>query len=703
MSAGEGIVTQIPAGFDVFVSYAHGDDRRFVEKLVEELRRAFAAIAGRRLTVFLDQDGIPTAQRWQQTIRSALRTSSVMVAIITENYLSSDWCALEYEFFVAIEHDHSIKYGSAQSIPRIFPVMPAGQPDEAGLSPEQRRRRLDASERQGIELAGTESPMFTREVARLARDIHEALGRLAEFGAAPSALGVPALAEGDDDDTEHPQVTSGYAKGGDRFISLLAEAVNVTVVGWTNLSLADSLETALELKRARQGSHAFWRSLRIVFLKDDLLELIRDEHDAQFPTKETALRRRRQNAGYGRRSLSALLLKENQPHRFSLHEYGYIPPFTGTLFDMPDGRRIVQIVIRPPRRSASDHLFLEFADRTDQYFGAAFNDIVDLSHKYDEVLPIGEPDDDDVFQCTGARFRNRVLQDGSGATGWLPIVLVVTWWEAKGAAVPLLQLRTSRNSGRELDHLSHPAGHITQEDYRELEEHSERAGRVTFPLPTHAPMIAARRRVALELGADLPQEVTFARNFRYYHHDKEHLFFWVFDCKLPSRFQFPADAEMRPYTVEELLAIRENQVFDHAVRLCRNADVSRQNLERMAWIAAFNLTAHGHGDLASALLERVRGARADLTELQDDLAVRANRTRQFNQTATGERRILGLSGLQYREFFTGILPLYARLGVPGAVEYLDILEADETRMAAVERLAHIYADVNVMTQIPLEI
>jgi hypothetical protein len=41
--------------------------------------------------------------------------------------------------------------------------------------------------------------------------------------------------------------------------------------------------------------------------------------------------------------------------------------------------------------------------------------------------------------------------------------------------------------------------------------------------------------------------------------------------------------------------------------------------------------------------------------------------------------------------------------VPGAVEYLDVLEADETRMAAVERLAHIYADMNVMTQIPLEI
>jgi hypothetical protein len=282
------------------------------------------------------------------------------------------------------------------------------------------------------------------------------------------------------------------------------------------------------------------------------------------------------------------------------------------------------------------------------------------------------------------------------------MVLVVTWWESRGAAVPLLQFRTSRNSRRDLDHLSHPTGHIMQEDYRTLEDRSERAGG-TFPLPTHAPMIAARRRVALELGADLSQEVTFARNLRYYHHDKEHLFFWVFDCKLPARFQFPADAEMRPYTVEELLAIRESQVFEYAVRLCRNVDVSRQNLERMARLSAYNLTAHGHHDLAGALLDHILGDRAELTDLQAELTDHAERTRQFNRTGLGERRVMGLSGPEYREFFTEILPLYARLGVPGVVEYLETLEADDTRRTAVARLAGIYADINVMTQLPLEI
>ena len=678
-----------PAGFDVYDRNAHDDDRQVTQRLVDELQEAFTAIAGRGLTVFLDHDGIPTAQRWERTIAAALSGSSVLMAVLTDRYLRSEWCAKEYEFFVGAEHDHSLEEGTARSVPRIFPVAPAGWPAEEGLSAEQRRRRRNVIERQGIDLTGLDGAAFTQAVTRLARDIHDALGRLG--GAPPGAI-TPA----GEDDTEHPQVTSGYVGEGDRFVSLLAEAVNVTVVGWTNTSLAESLEAALERKRSRHGSHAFWRSLRIVFLEDDLLGLVRDEHDAQFPDRETALRRRRQNAGYGRRSLSAFLQKENQPHRLTLHEYGHIPPFTGTLFDMPDGRRIVQIVIRPPRRSASDHLMLEFPDRTDQYFGAAFNDIVDLSTKYDEVLPVGEPDDADVFHVTEARFGNRVLQRGSGATGWLPLVHVVTWWESRGAAVPLLQFRTSRNADRELDHLSHPAGYITQEDYRRLEGHAAVA---TFPLPAHAPAVAARRRIALELGADLSQEVTFARNTRYYHHAREHLFYWVFDCRLPTRFQFPADAEMRPYTLDELLAIRENQAVEYALRLCRAYDASRQDLERMARLSADNLIVHGHHGLAAALSA---GDRAG-SDLQEELAALAVRTRRTNRTGLGERRVLGLSGLEYREFFTGTLPLYARLGVPGAAECLAGLEADAPRRAAVERLAAAYADADEMTALPLEV
>jgi hypothetical protein len=262
--------------------------------------------------------------------------------------------------------------------------------------------------------------------------------------------------------------------------------------------------------------------------------------------------------------------------------------------------------------------------------------------------------------------------------------------------VPLLQFRTSRNADRELDHLSHPAGYITQEDYRRLEEHAAVA---TFPLPAHAPAVAARRRIALELGADLSQEVTFARNTRYYHHAREHLFYWVFDCRLPTRFQFPADAEMRPYTLDELLAIRENQAVEYALRLCRAYDASRQDLERMARLSADNLIVHGHHGLAAALSA---GDRAG-SDLQEELAALAVRTRRTNRTGLGERRVLGLSGLEYREFFTGTLPLYARLGVPGAAECLAGLEADATRRAAVERLAAAYADADEMTALPLEV
>ena len=57
-----------------------------------------------------------------------------------------------------------------------------------------------------------------------------------------------------------------------------------------------------------------------------------------------------------------------------------------------------------------------------------------------------------------------MLIDGSGAKGWLAMVLVVTWQMRNGQAVPLVQLRTSLNATRGLHRLTHPAGFILQDD-----------------------------------------------------------------------------------------------------------------------------------------------------------------------------------------------------------------------------------------------
>ena len=83
-----------------------------------------------------------------------------------------------------------------------------------------------------------------------------------------------------------------------------------------------------------------------------------------------------------------------------------------------------------------------------------------------KIIPVGFPAAD-RFRATSTRYRQHVLKDGSKATGWLPLVLIITWRMRSGRAEPLLQLRTQVIAARELDRLSHLSGHILQDDWRD--------------------------------------------------------------------------------------------------------------------------------------------------------------------------------------------------------------------------------------------
>jgi hypothetical protein len=65
--------------------------------------------------------------------------------------------------------------------------------------------------------------------------------------------------------------------------------------------------------------------------------------------------------------------------------------------------------------------------------------------------------------------------------------------------------------------------------------------------------------------------------------------------------------------------------------------------------------------------------------------------------------IAGLSGLQYREFFTMLLPLYEQFGVPGAAEQLSAIHDDEPRRKALDELSAMYQDEDLMSTIPIEL
>ena len=487
--------------------------------------------------------------------------------------------------------------------------------------------------------------------------------------------------------------STGYIDNGEHFITLLSQAEKITIVGFTNESLALMLRIALARKRAallRQDS--CWSSVRIVFLSDELLDRVSDERGYPDPV-EARLQRRRQ-AVFGRRTVRVFLRGLPSRASWTIYDTPYFPPLIGTLFEMPGGRRIVQLLIRRRQRSPSDHLFLQLDDTQGYYFSAVFDEIVENSVDDNKVVPagvvIGER-----FRVTSTRYRRSVLVDGSGAKGWLAMVLVITWRMRDGRAEPLLQLRSQVNSTRELDRLTHLAGHIMQDE--------PAVSGTEFGLHDEFPMAAARSRVQMETGEVEPGELEPLATGRYLHPDKEHLFFFVYGRQLPEDLQFWDQAEMSSPSVSELMAIRENQVLRKALELCQVPLLRRQVRAAAFEIAALNLRLHDYAELAQKLTDAAAARTTDFSGMEAELAELEEDTRQSWAGYEGEAELAGLSGLQFREFFTILLPFYERVGVPGAAEHLILVRDDEAKRKAIERLAELYRDERIMQLIPVEL
>jgi hypothetical protein len=507
-------------------------------------------------------------------------------------------------------------------------------------------------------------------------------------------LTTPAYNEGaPDPEVQRHEATTGYVVNGEHFTRLLAEAANATIVGFTNEKLASMLRTALDRKRAAlQRPDACWDSLRIVFLSAKLLDLVNDER-REYPSQEEALEKRREAASYGRRTVSAFL-RRLPVGRWATYESNYLPPLVGTLFEMPNGRRIVQLLIRRPQRAAEDHLYLQIEDTQGHYFSAAFEEIVHSSADDNKVVPVGSPATG-RFRVTSTRYRQNVLKDGSHATGWLPLVLVITWRTRGGRAEPLLQLRTQLNAARELDRLSHLSGHILEDDRARLPD---------FGLEDAVPLRAARRRVQMETSEEDSGILRPVGTNRYIHPDKENLFFFMYSCEFPEGFQPSGQAEMFPVSVPELLSIRENQALRLASELCESPPARGKARTDAFEIASLNLTLHGYPELARRMMNAESRGPAGIAKVAPETRDLEERTRQtWSGLEQNEVVLMGLSGLQYREFFSFLLPYYESVGVAEAADHLRIIREDENARQAIARLAELYHDESIMESIQLEL
>lgn len=683
--------------YDIFLSYARADNRendRYVDRLAEEMTRLYRLRTGRELRIFLDKQEITTAQMWEREINTALRRSSLMIAVLSPDYFRSSWCGREWDGFIGVSRDRSITYGITPYLKLIFPVKLkewAGADRSPGVMP----RVREAEALQYVDFAGVApgTAQFTALVTRLLDDVTEALGRLADVAPGHAQAGASA---------ESPMITTRRARNHHQFTHVLADAINVTIIGVTNENLASFLDEALEIKRRRLGAGAFWESLRIVFLREDLLDLVNDQLDAQGASSDEIVRERKLRAKAGKRAVVSFLIRQNQPDKWSFHEYQYFLPFLGGLFDMPDGTNLVQITMARPRHRVSDALYFEFVDPADHYFANAFNDIVSDSRDGNEVVLIGTPGSAQLaFHVNGARFRRGALMEGENTHDWLPAVVVVTWSMRNGAAVPLLQVRTKDNAAQYIHHLSHVSGYVDKGDLISVSREVEWSMGSPLLLPAVAAVNAARRELQDQLDVIATEDgLQFFDTCRFTNHDRENLFFYLFALRLPETHQPPEGAEVRGWKIADLVELHRYQLLRKAERLLRRKDLSLSDRVTAARILAWQLTLHDQRQLGRQLIraaERPGGRLADqLSKLTREPAVQL-------RLAGHETALTGLAEIHYREFFSVILPLYAQVGIAEAASTRARHESFEGAREALTALSDAYRDNDLLSSLPFDV
>jgi hypothetical protein len=496
--------------------------------------------------------------------------------------------------------------------------------------------------------------------------------------------------------------TMGYVGDSEHFIQLLADAVNVTIIGITNERLTPMLQEALRRKRAGGRTDAFWGSLRVVFLGKDLLATVNDDRE-EFHDSREALRQRLQGAVWARRWVW-VFLKRTRSTRWTLYECPYLPTLTGALFDFGDQRKkIVHLLMKRPRRPTADHLYVELEDLEDQYFTALFEDVIHHSVPVNMILPVGVPTDSS-FRCTGVRLHSNALKDGSGANDWLPMILVITSQRRDGLVEPILQLRTEDNSDRELNRLSHISGHIIRDDLMLPAGLTLADAPKSFHLRHEIPMRAAQRLVQEVTGDDPALALRPVATGSYLYPDKEHLYFFILALELQEGAQLPRHAEMHWFPLPELLAIRANQVLRSAARLCLTTGVSERAWTAASEVVTLNLLLHDYDELSEWMRSLSGRQTKELAAMAADIRnLVTERTTPSWASASREVQLMGLAGWQYREFFSMLLPLYADIGIDGARDLFIHISADERKKAAVSRLAEIYHDGRLMGSMPIEL
>jgi hypothetical protein len=88
---GQAAANAAGAGYDIFISYAHKQDRE-VRAFVQELQRLQP-----RLRIFHDRSAIPAGGQWIKLVSDAVHEASMFIAVLSPDYTASPVCWDEFQ------------------------------------------------------------------------------------------------------------------------------------------------------------------------------------------------------------------------------------------------------------------------------------------------------------------------------------------------------------------------------------------------------------------------------------------------------------------------------------------------------------------------------------------------------------------------------------------------------------------------------
>lgn len=134
--------------FDLFVSYAHADDTDgWITQFVKEVANLYQDISMQHLRIFFDKQSITDMDDWELRILTGLKDSKVMIAFVSKNYFSSQFCRLEWKAFTEREIEKGLHN---DAIAVVYYVTVPGYPDVESNAPDDWRKNL--SQRQFLDV-----------------------------------------------------------------------------------------------------------------------------------------------------------------------------------------------------------------------------------------------------------------------------------------------------------------------------------------------------------------------------------------------------------------------------------------------------------------------------------------------------------------------------------------------------------------------